>query len=140
MKINFISVRPQGFWVEDAVYTSLRLRIIKEGYARKLWKIVDGKRELVCFSSNANLSQTGTRCTTCFNIKQCHLKLRLYFKLNDRDSCLELPLTSFKNYQLYKKKLSILGRDVKNITTLAFVKNRGYWGEVNFSLSNRDSN
>jgi len=138
MIINFISVRPQGFWLSNGVYHSMRFCVLREGYARKHWKIVNGRRELACFSSNGAKSQTGTLCRTCSDIKHCQLKLRLYFKHDDLDSCLELPLTSFQNYRLYKKSLSIVGKDVKKITTRAFVKNRGYWGEVNFSRSDRE--
>ena len=140
MRVNFISVKPQGFRLSDSVYPSLRFRVIREGYARKYWKIIHQHRELACFSSNANQSQRGTLCRSCSNIEHCQLKLRLYFKTNKMDSCLELPLTSFQNYQLYKQRLSILRLDVKNIITQAFVKNRGYWGEVHFSRLHCEKN
>lgn len=133
MRVNFISVRPQGFRISDSVYPSLRFRVIREGYSRKYWKIQDQHRQLACFSSNATHSQMGTLCRSCPDIKYCQLKLRLYFKLNELDSCLELPFTSFQKYRFYKQKMLLLRMDVKNIITLAFVKNRGYWGEVHFS-------
>lgn len=139
MMVNFISVRPRGFRFSDSVYPSLRFRVIREGYARKYWKIINQHRELACFSSNATQSQKGMLCKSCSNIKHCQLKLRLYFKLNDIDCCLELPLTSFQNYRQYKQRLLKSGQDVQKITTRALVKNKGYWGEVMFSRSDTEN-
>lgn len=138
MRVNFISVRPQGFRLSDSVYPSLRFRVSREGYARKHRKTVNEHRQLACFSSNATQSQMGTLCRSCANIKHCQLKLRLYFKLNDIDCCLEL-LTSFQNYRQYKQRLLKSGQDVQKITTRALVKNKGYWGEVMFSRSDTEN-
>lgn len=138
MKVNFIPIKPKGFWLSEGFHTTLKVRVSREGYARKHWQIVDGRRELACFSSNGIQSKTKTLCQTCKDQKHCPLKLRLYFKHNHIDCCLELPLTSFQNYRLYKHRLLKLGLDVKKITTQALVKNMGYWGEVIFSRSHRE--
>lgn len=140
MKINFIPIKPKGFWFSEGFCPTLLIRVLREGYARKHWQVVDGKKELVCFSSNGIQSRTQTLCQTCADQKLCHLKLRLYFKHNHIDSCLELPLTSFQNYRIYKQRILQLGLDVKKITTRALVKNKGYWGEVLFSRSDREKN
>lgn len=46
--------------------------------------------------------------------------------------CLELPKTSYENYRDYTTTLLEKGLNVKEVTTIAAVIDRGYWGEICF--------
>lgn len=105
-----------------------------ESQARKLWSAGDGEKHLACFSSNGFKSHDGKHCNMCSNLQTCQLKLRLLFKLEGVDCCLELPKTSYENYRRYSTKLLEDSLNVKRVTTMACVVDRGYWGEVCFSL------
>lgn len=136
----FITIRPEGFIVNGQFKKELAFTVITESQARKLWTEANGKKQLACFSSNGRKSYKGKSCNMCSDLDDCQLKLRLLFNLNFKDYCLELPKTSYENYRRYTTKLLEDGFNVKVIITTAYVIDRGYWGEVCFSLqSNHQS-
>lgn len=129
----FVTIKPEGFVINGQFKKEIRFIVQGEFQARKLWASANNKNHLACFSSNGHKSFNGKHCDTCSDIKNCQLKLRLLFKLESLDYCLELPKTSYENYRKYTTTLLEDGLDIKRIITIANVIDRGYWGEVLFS-------
>lgn len=132
-KAEFVTIRPEGFIVNGQFWKELVFIVTGESQARKLWSTDNGEKHLTCFSSNGLKSHNGKSCNICPNLHACQLKLRIVFKLESIDCCLELPKTSYENYRIYTTELLGNGLNVKGVTTLAYVVDRGYWGEVCFS-------
>ena len=134
----FVAIKPGGFIIEGCFAQTIDFMVCKESMARKLWEMAGNRRHLVCFSPDGMVSRDMTRCVSCSKSKQCQLKLRLHFKMNNKPLCLELPKTSLDNYRMYTRCLFETGYDVRNIVTSAWSEDRGYWGEVHFSMKNMD--
>ena len=130
----YISIKPEGFLINGSIEKSLPFKVKNEKWARKLWSVAKGRRYLACFSSNGFQSRDGKDCSKCFDRDACLLKKRIFFDIVQECFCLELPDTSYKNYTSYIKKIEASGRQVKNVTTIAHIISRKYWGEVCFSL------
>ena len=134
-RATFIIIRPEGFIVKGQFKKELNFIVATESQARKLWTVSDNKKQLACFSSNGRKSHDGKFCNICPNLNECQLKLRLLFDLKSENCCLELPKTSYENYRNHTTKLLENGLDVKWVITTAYVVDRGYWGEVCFSVN-----
>ena len=123
-------------------HKTLSFKVTRQSLARKFWSADDNSnRKLLCFSSNGIFSKTGKLCCQCENIRQCMLKLRIFFYHDNLSFCIELPLSAYDNYRKYTGKLAEYGLDVKDVTTIAEVIDMGYWGNVFFfsdSLADRD--
>lgn len=132
MGMNFVRITSTGFERAGITSRTLRFQIMRESLARKLWSLQAGRRTLVCFSSNGRVSRTGKQCALCAEQTACLIKYRLYIYLDAAYYCLELPETSYQNYQRYGDHLRQRGSTVYNAITIAHVINRGYWGEVDF--------
>lgn len=136
MKANFVRVRPQGFYIHDEFYKSLKIKILSHTQARKKWDLVNGKKTLACVSWNGRNASHGRQCLYCGNIEKCKLKHRIFFSRGQVMFCIELPDTSYDNFRAYLEELKKKDLGFKDVTTLVETINRGYWGEILFSLSN----
>ena len=133
-KITYISIKPEGFVINESIEKSITFKVKNENWARKLWSVTSGRRFLACFSSNGCQSRDGKDCSRCFDQEKCLLKKRIFFEIDQDLLCLELPSTSYKNYKSFIMKLQSSGKQVKTVTTIAHIINRKYWGEVWFAL------
>ena len=133
-KISFVNIKPHGFYIDGTIQSRLVFSISRITEARKLWSTDDDfSRFLVCFSSNGKYSRDGRSCAQCTCQDLCLRKLRIFFQNNNHDYCLEIPFSSVENFYIYLSLLQEDGFDVKDVTTMAVVIDRGYWGEVCFS-------
>lgn len=133
-KMVFVNVKPHGFYINGIIQNRLVFSIARIVEARKLWSTDDDfTRTLVCFSSNGKYSRDGQSCERCPCQDLCLHKLRIFFKYNNNDYCLEIPFSSKENFDAYLSQLHDDGFYVKDVMTMATVIDRGYWGEVCFS-------
>jgi hypothetical protein len=133
MKTVFVRIGPEGFTWPGNRRTELRMRIHREQEARKLWTKRDNRRELACHSADGVRSREGQSCAACPRRDSCQPRLRLYFRQDGQDFCLELPASSRDNYREYREGLLESGLAPDALVTLARVAGRGYWGEVTFT-------
>lgn len=132
MKTEFIRIKRSSFQVGNQETRELRFRILQVREARKFWKQTAGQRQLLCHSADGIRSRRGEFCDSCPDHDCCQPKLRLYFRKNGRDLCLELPKSSLENYQDYSRGLKVCRMNIHETVTIARVVDQGYWGEVTF--------
>lgn len=139
-EVIFVGIRPEGFIVDNVYKNTLSFIVQKECQVRKLWKASDNIPALSCFSMNGQSSSKGKKCSLCQDNQSCQVKLRIFFRLDPLYCCLELPKSSYENYRNYTIELLKTGLNVRQVTTIAYIIDRGYWGEVCFSTDNTKTN
>lgn len=132
--VSFIKIRPEGFYLNKIFLKTIKFKIQYHLPARKKWEVVDGKKILICTSWNGILASFGKKCSQCKVINDCQLKHRIHFNFNKEKCCLEIPCTSYENFQLYMNRLEELKIKPNEVFTLVSTIDRGYWGEVMFHL------
>lgn len=128
---RFITLRPTGLLVDQRTLASVKARILAHGPARTFYR----GRKPSCRSLDGLKSLEGKSCDDCYDLNNCTSQLRLHLLIDDRPYCLLLAFTSAKNFLLYLGRASDQEANLRNVTTIISVADRGSWGEARFAMA-----
>lgn len=134
-ELKFVTVRPDGFkTILAEVQRELFFTVSGTGKFRRLGKIVNSRKTIVCFSSDCLVSLKGIDCILCENRHRCQFRFRIFFTFSNQPHCLELDGFSYSNFSNYLEYLRIQHLSVFDAITVARITCNNFKKSVSFDF------